>query len=119
MSDTIALRGIEVFAHHGVLASEKLSGQVFVLDIDLHLDLTAAGSDDDLGATIDYGELAEAVADRVSGERWDLIESVGRSVLDLIFEYPSVEAAEVTVHKPNAPITVPFEDVSVTMRRSR
>ena len=119
MTDFIRLRGIEVFAYHGVLADEQRHGQVFVVDVDLAVDLSEAGESDDLTATVHYGDLAQAIHDRVADERWDLIERVAERVAELVLADRRVESAEVTVHKPSAPIDTAFSDVSVTINRSR
>ena len=119
MTDRIKLTGIEVFAYHGVLTEEKERGQIFVVDVELFLDLADAASSDDLSATVHYGELAQAVHDRVKDERWDLIERVAGRVADLVLEDSRVEGVEVTIHKPSAPIDVPFSDVAVTISRLR
>lgn len=119
MTDRIAVAGIEVFAHHGVLQEEKENGQLFAVDVELELDLQAAGRSDDLADTVDYGALAEQVHRRVAEERWNLIETVAGRVSDLLLEDPRVSATTVRVHKPQAPIGVPFRDVVVTVHRSR
>lgn len=119
MADLIRLSGIRAFGFHGVYPDEQRDGQEFVVDITAHLDLTEAGQTDDLAATVHYGELAEAVAQRVAEERWDLIERVAQRVADLVLDRPAVQAVDVTVHKPQAPIAVPVGDVSVTITRSR
>jgi dihydroneopterin aldolase len=117
--DTIRLTGIRVFAYHGVLDEEKTTGQEFVIDVVLHVDLATPGASDDLADTIDYGGLATAISDRVAEERWNLIERVAGRVAELVLEDGRVAAVEVRVHKPAAPISVPFEDVAVELRRSR
>ncbi len=115
----ISIKGIEVFAHHGVLETEREVGQTFFIDVTVSLDLTRAGQSDDLNQTLDYGSLAAAIHERVSSERWNLIERVAERVADLVLADSWVEGVEVTVHKPDAPIQVPFRDVSVTITRRR
>lgn len=119
MADRIAISGLEVFAFHGLRDEEKVGGQPFVIDVIAELDLSSAGSTDDLGATVDYGALAAAIQHRVATERWNLIERVATRVADLVLDQPGVESATVTVHKPQAPIRVPFSDVTVTITRRR
>lgn len=119
MSDEIRLTGLEVFAHHGVLPEEREQGQLFYVDVALTLDLSLAGQSDDLRHTVHYGELAEAIRTRVAGERWDLIERVADRVAEMVLEDTRVESVTVVVHKPSAPIPIPFRDVSVTIQRSR
>ena len=62
--DRISLTGITAFGHHGVFDFERQQGQRFVVDVNCTLDLAPAASADDLGQTIDYGALAQAVAGR-------------------------------------------------------
>ena len=115
--DRLKLTGIEVFAHHGVQPEEKQIGQRFLIDLDVELDLRAAGRTDNLAETIDYGGLAERVHELVAGNRWNLIEKVAEETAELVLSVPTIKAVKVTVHKPNAPIAVDFADVSVTIDR--
>lgn len=119
MTDKIVLTGLEVFAHHGVHPSETESGQLFMVDLEISLDLAPAGHSDDLAHTVDYGSLAEEVHQLVAGERWNLIERVAHRVAELVLARPRVEEVTVTVHKPQAPIPFAFSDVAVTIRRAR
>lgn len=123
MSDLITLKGLRVRGFHGVLAHERATGQDFVIDVSLHLDTSAAGACDDLAATVNYAELAQAVHDIVAGEPVNLIETLAERIAATALASgagvdPFVTAAEVTVHKPGAPIPLDFEDVSVSVRRS-
>ena len=119
MADSIAITGIEVFAFHGVLASEREIGQRFLIDVELSMDLAPAGASDSLAETVDYGVLAQRIHDVVAAERWDLIERVATRVAETVLEDTRVGAVAATVHKPAAPIAVGFSDVSVTVRRGR
>ncbi len=118
VEDSITLLGLRIPAHHGLLPEERVEGQTFLVDVTAWLDLAEAGKTDDLSHTLDYGSLAEAIHRRVSGERWNLIERVATRVSDLVLEDCRVSRVEVTVHKPEAPIAVGFEDVAVTIVRS-
>ncbi len=117
--DTIRLLGIRVFAYHGLLADEQASGQEFVIDVVVHASLSDAAASDDIADTIDYGSLAAAIHARATKERWNLIERVAGRIADLVMEDRRATGVEVRVHKPAAPIQVPFEDVVVEVRRSR
>lgn len=119
MSDEIRLTGLRARAHHGVFEHERRDGQPFVIDVVVRLPLAAAAAGDDLSRTVHYGELAEEIVAAVERDPVDLIETVAERVAALVLERPVVEEVEVTVHKPEAPITVPFDDVSVTIRRGR
>lgn len=118
-SDRITLTGLRVQAHHGVFDFERENGQEFVIDVTAWLDLSAAASADDLARTVNYGELADEVVDAVATSPVDLIETVAERVARVVLAHEAVTQTEVTVHKPHAPITVPFDDVSVTIVRGR
>jgi dihydroneopterin aldolase len=119
VTDRIDLNGIEVMARHGVLAEEKKRDQLFVIDVSLFLDLQPASSSDDVADTVDYGELAGRIHQKVAGETHDLIEAVAADVAGIVLEDSRVERVVVTVHKPQAPIVEKFGDVSVTVDRAR
>jgi dihydroneopterin aldolase len=68
---------------------------------------------------VHYGEVAEEVAAVVAGRPVDLIETLAQRIADACLGHAVVQEVEVTVHKPEAPITVPFDDVTVTITRRR
>jgi dihydroneopterin aldolase len=119
VTDTIRLSGVEVFAHHGVFDHERTDGQLFVVDVDVEVDATAAAASDALEDTLDYGALASAVRDAVAGEPLNLLEAVALRVLRAIFVFDQAHAARVTIHKPSAPMPVTLAGVSVTLYRER
>lgn len=115
--DSITLTGLRVRAHHGVYDFERENGQDFVVDLVVGIDLQPASTSDDVAATIHYGELAEKVAAAVAADPVDLIETVAERVADVVLTYPAAISVRVTVHKPDAPISVPFDDVAVSILR--
>ena len=117
MSDAIRLTGLRVRGFHGVLPEERRVGQDFVVDVALALDLRPAAASDDVADTVHYGELAERLAAVVAGEPVDLIETLAERLAAVCLADRRVTRAEVTVHKPQAPIPVAFGDVSVTVVR--
>ncbi|HJY45755.1 MAG TPA: dihydroneopterin aldolase [Propionibacteriaceae bacterium] len=117
--DRISLTGISAFGHHGVFDSERQQGQQFVVDVSCTLDLSSAASTDDLGQTIDYGALAQAVAADVERDPLNLIEALADRIALTCLRYDAVQCVEVTVHKPQAPMPVDVADVTVTLTRSR
>lgn len=119
MSDRITLRGIRAVGFHGVYEHERREGQEFIADVELELSLAEAAASDDVADTVHYGELAEKVAAILSGTPADLLETVADRVVRAALAFDRVDAVSVTVHKPQAPITVPFGDVSVTLTRRR
>ncbi len=119
MTDTISLTGLRVFGHHGVFDFERREGQDFVVDVVLELDTAPAAASDDVTDTVHYGELAEALGAVVAGEPVNLLERLVHRLADVCLADPRVTAATVTVHKPQAPIRLQFDDVAVTIRRAR
>ncbi|KQY23125.1 2-amino-4-hydroxy-6-hydroxymethyldihydropteridine pyrophosphokinase [Cellulomonas sp. Root485] len=117
--DQIRLSGITAFGYHGVFEHERREGQTFVADVVVHLDTRRAAARDDLAHTLNYGELAEQVAAVLAGEPVDLIETVAERIAATVLASGIVQAVDVAVHKPNAPIQVPFDDVVVAIHRDR
>lgn len=119
MTDRLAISGIECFAHHGVFEAERRDGQPFVIDLALGLDTSLAATSDDLHDTVDYGSLVTRVKAAVESDPVDLIETLAQRIADICLLDARVEWAEVTVHKPEAPIDATFSDVALTITRNR
>lgn len=119
MSDRVELRGLRARGRHGVLAHETALGQVFVVDLTLHVDTREAATTDDLTRTVDYGAMAVDVVAVVTGEPVALVETLAQRIADVALRPERVLAVDVSVHKPEAPVTVPFDDVVVTIHRER
>ncbi|HYT09940.1 MAG TPA: dihydroneopterin aldolase [Mycobacteriales bacterium] len=119
MADRIQLTGLRVRGTHGVYEHERRDGQDFLIDATLWLDSRPAAASDDLADTVDYGALAERIAAVVGGEPVKLLETLAARLAELCMHDERVMAAEVTVHKPHAPMRREFADVAVTARRSR
>jgi len=115
--DLITIEGIKAFGYHGVFPEERREGQTFIVDVEIHMSLGHAVQSDDVAHTVDYGVVSSRVAEIIQGEPANLVETVCDRILTMVLSLERVEAARVTVHKPQAPIQVPFSDVSVTMHR--
>jgi 7,8-dihydroneopterin aldolase/epimerase/oxygenase len=119
MADRIELRGLMVRGRHGIFDHERANGQDFVVDIIVWIDLVDAAASDSLADTYDYGVLAERAAVIIAGPARNLIETVAGEIAEDVMKDQRVDAVEVTVHKPHAPIPQTFADVAVVARRSR
>ena len=117
--DRLAVLGIEARGHHGVFDFERSQGQLFKVDLVLGVDSRPAATSDDLQDTVDYGTLVAAVKKAVENDPVDLIETLAQRIADLCLSNNLVQWVEVTVHKPEAPIEATFEDVALTIIRSR
>lgn len=119
-SDTIFLEGIELFGYIGVLDHEKRDGQVFVIDVEMSVDLRKAGDSDLLSQTVSYAEVFSVAEQLMDAARFDLIESYAAQLVKEIFSYfDLVRRVKVTVRKPQAPIEGKFRAVGVTICRER
>jgi len=119
MTDRIELTGLRVFGRHGVFEHERRDGQEFVVDVTVWHDASKAAASDDLADTVHYGDMADRVAHIVAGPARNLIETVAAEIAEDLVRMDGVIAAEVTVHKPSAPIPHTFADVAVVARRGR
>jgi dihydroneopterin aldolase len=115
--DRITLTGLRARGHHGVYDFERQEGQDFIVDAVLEVDLARASATDEVADTIHYGELAERLVAIISGEPFNLIETLAARLLDVCLADRRVAGATITVHKPQAPIPHAFNDVSVTLSR--
>jgi dihydroneopterin aldolase len=118
-ADRLAVRGIEAYGHHGVFDFERREGQKYEVDLVLGMDTRPAARSDDLQETVDYGTLVAAVRKAVETDPVDLIETLAQRIVDICLTDQRVQWAEVTVHKPDAPIEATFNDVALTIKRSR
>jgi dihydroneopterin aldolase len=118
-ADRITLTGLRVRGRHGVFPAERELGQEFVIDASVWLDTRPAAAGDALEKSVDYGELAQRLAAIVGGEPFLLIETLAEALATACLSHPLVARTEVTVHKPAAPIPLPFTDVSITVVRDR
>jgi 7,8-dihydroneopterin aldolase/epimerase/oxygenase len=118
-ADRITITGLRARGHHGVYDIERRNGQDFVVDVALELDTAPAAVSDDVADTVHYGELAETLAGVVRGEPVNLLETLAARLADVCLDDKRVAAATITVHKPQAPVTVPVSDLAVTIRREQ
>ena len=118
--DKIIMSGMRFYGRHGVLPQEKELGQTFVVDVELFLDLKAAGENDDMSHTVSYADVFEVVKDVVTGRPYDLIEAVTQNIArEVLANFGLIKEIKVTVKKPSAPIEGEFEYMGVEILRSR
>lgn len=115
--DRITLRGIEAVARHGVYPQEKVNPQPFRADLTVWLE--PRPDSDELATTVDYSELVSLAAGVLNGDSVDLIETLAERIAAACLGRPGVSAVEVTVHKPEAPLSAPVADVAVTINRRK
>lgn len=123
VADVIELRGLRILGRHGVLEEEKARAQPFEIDLEMEVDLRAAGRSDDLSATVDYGAVAESVTRVVQGEHADLMEHLAERIAHAVVvgarPGPAVSAVTVTVRKLRPPVPVDMAYAGVRIHRRR
>lgn len=114
--DKITVQGIEFFGYHGVLQSEKETGQNFSIDCELYIDSSLC--DDDLNKTVNYSDVTCEIVSFCTKNRYDLLETLANNLAkNILLKFPIIKELTLTVHKPYAPIPTKFEDVSLTVTR--
>ena len=119
MDDRIELHDLRAMGTHGVLPEERARRQPFGVDVDIAADLGAAGRSDDLTDTIDYGQVAEAVAAEIEGEHADLLEHLAERIAQRVLAVAAGRATSVTVTLRKLRPPIPVHAASVAVRITR
>jgi dihydroneopterin aldolase/2-amino-4-hydroxy-6-hydroxymethyldihydropteridine diphosphokinase len=118
--DMIRIKGLEIFAHHGVFEEENILGQKFVVNVDMYLSTREAGINDDIKQSVDYGAVCSMINQIMQEENYNLIEAVAeRLAMEILLRYDLVSEVEMEIKKPWAPVLMPIDTVSVSIRRKR
>jgi dihydroneopterin aldolase len=119
MADRIELRGLRAVGVHGALAEERRRAQPFEVDLDIDADLRAAGRSDNLGDTVDYGAVTEAVVGVVTGPHAELLEHLAERIAAAVLEVagPLAESVTVTVRKLRPPVPTVMASAGVRITR--
>lgn len=118
--DKIIIKGLRLFAYHGVNEEEKQQGQDFIFDIALSVNMNSACSSDDVNDTVSYAKAVKTVRRVFTAEKYDLIEKCADVVAKAILEeYPAVFTVELTLKKPQAPVNADFDYMAVQITRNR
>jgi dihydroneopterin aldolase len=115
---SVAIHGLEAHGRHGVHPAERELGQRFVIDVEIELSRAVAAESDDLGDTVDYAALADAVVGIVGGPPVALLERLAGLIADRALEEPGARSVTVTVRKPHVALRHPVADAAVTLRRA-
>lgn len=117
--DQIIIENLEVYAYHGVFPEEREKGQYFYVDATLYLDARKAGKTDDLSYSINYGEVCHFINDFMRQYTFSLIEAVTEKLAEsILLAFPLIQYLDLRVKKPQAPVGLPFENISVAISRN-
>jgi dihydroneopterin aldolase len=118
--DKMSLHRMEYYGYHGVFEEERKLGQRYYIDLELELDLQAAGLTDDLTQTVNYAEVHVTVKNIVETKSFKLIEALGEHIASALLDtYTVINAVTVKVTKPHPPFDIHFQGVTVELRRTR
>jgi len=118
--DKILARGLEFQARHGVLTAEKENPQSFLVDLDLFLDLKAAAEQDELALSVDYDKVFHLVKNIVENQSYNLLETLAEKIARALLDsFAALQAVEVQVSKPDAPVKGNFNYFAVKIRREK
>ncbi|HER6567138.1 TPA: dihydroneopterin aldolase [Streptococcus pyogenes] len=118
--DKIVLEGCRFYGYHGAFKEEQILGQIFLVDLELSVDLQAASLSDQLTDTVHYGMVFDSVRQLVEGEKFILIERLAGVICEQLFnEFPPIEAIKVAIKKENPPIAGHYKAVGVELERQR
>lgn len=118
--DKISIKGLKLFAYHGVNPEEKENGQNFVIDLDYYVNIARACQMDTLDDTVSYAKVVKTIRRVFSAEKYDLIERAAQVIADAVLdEFEDIFKVEVTLKKPEAPISAEFDYVAVSIMRER
>lgn len=115
--DYITITGLKIFAHHGVLEEETKNGQDFYVNAKLYYDMSRAVQSDEVTDAVHYGEVCQLMTDFLQQNTYKLLErAVAETMKAVLLAFPMLDGIEMELCKPNAPIPLPFENVSVSRR---
>ncbi|MGB9886933.1 MAG: dihydroneopterin aldolase [Moorellales bacterium] len=117
--DKILLEGMRFYAFHGLEPQEERRGQVFVVDVELHLDLAPAGREDNLDRSVDYAQVYSLIRKTVEEERFALLEALAEALAARLLRAYPVQAVRVRVRKLRPPISGEYAYFGVEIWRQR
>lgn len=118
-TDLIIVRGLRVVAFCGLLPEEIERPQPFEINVEIEVDLVAAGQSDDLNDTIDYGAVTDAIVTIAKAARFDLLEYFSARVAEAVLAFPEAEAVTVEINKLRPPLPHDLATSGVRIRRTR
>lgn len=118
--DKITIKNLKLFAYHGVNPEEKENGQTFYLDIDYYVNIARACKSDSIDDTVSYAKVVKVARKAFTDEKYDLIERASQVVADAILDsFEDIFKVEITLKKPEAPVSADFDYMAVSICRER
>lgn len=120
MNDKIIVKGLKIYAYHGVNPEEKVDGQNFILDITSKVDLSKPCESDNVDDTVSYAKIIKETTKIFLSEKNDLLERAAKRVAEGLLErFEKIQEVNIVLKKPEAPIKADFEYVAVEITVER
>ena len=116
---TIEIVGLSLYTHHGVEAAEREVGQRLVFDLSFDLSQCDATVTDRVEDTVDYADVCQQVALAASERSYKTLERLCSAVADRMMDRYDADAVTVRATKPEPPIPLPVEEVTVEVWKER
>ena len=116
--DKIKIKDLEVYANHGVFPEENKLGQKFLISCTMSVDTRKAGKTDNLNESVDYGTISHLLYDRMKEKTFQLIEAAAEDLANIVLlKDERIREVEIEIKKPWAPVGLPMDTVSVSIKR--
>lgn len=114
----IEINNLTVYAYHGVFPEENKKGQNFKVSAKFYLDMEQAAKTDDLTHSADYGSICQYINKLMNKKTFNLIEAAADYVArEVLLAFPDIERIKLKLSKPEAPVDLPFDDISVNITK--
>jgi 7,8-dihydroneopterin aldolase/epimerase/oxygenase len=110
---TIEITGLSLYTRHGVSDAERELGQRLLFDVAFELDDCDAVVTDRVEDTVDYGQACEQIALAAQERSYKTLERLCSAVADRLMDRMGAESVRVKATKPEPPIPLPVDEVSV------
>ena len=116
---TIEIVGLSLYTHHGVEQAERAVGQRLVFDLSFDLSQCDATVTDRVEDTIDYADVCQQVALAAQERSYKTLERLCSAIADRMMDRYDADAVTVRATKPEPPIPLPVEEVTVEVWKER
>jgi dihydroneopterin aldolase len=113
----IDIRGLRLFAYHGVFPEENKLGQEFKIDLLINVIRTKTSNDDNLKNVLSYWNVIQLVKEHFIGKTFKLLETAAQSILEELKRFPQIQYAQISLKKLTPPIPVAVDYVGVILEK--
>lgn len=118
--DKITIKNLKIFAYHGVNPEEKENGQEFYIDLDYYVNIAKACHNDSIEDTVSYAKVVKVITKAFTDQKYNLIEKAAQVIADAVLDsFEEIFRVDITLKKPQAPVSAEFEYMAVSISRER